>query len=78
MQHMQQLFTNSWAPHRYVPVQSAAEKAHDVKKAAPDKKKAAPKKVTAVSVLCSARKVLAVCGVCPVISMPFDTCSGDI
>ena len=36
-----------WAPYGHVNVQSATEKAHDVKKAGEGKKKAAPKKVSA-------------------------------
>lgn len=77
MLRMQRFSTSCWASHGCVAVQSAAEKAHDVKKAAPVKKKAAPKKVMAVSALCLAGKVLVVCGVCPVATMPSDTCSED-
>ena len=43
-----------WAPYGHVNVQSATEKAHDVKKAGEGKKKAAPKKVSAASLHCPA------------------------
>ena len=40
-----------WVPHDDTVVQSATEKAHDVKKAGEGKKKAAPKKVNIVPAL---------------------------
>ena len=48
-QMLQGTLIRCWAPHACVDVQSATEKAHDVKKAGEGKKKAAPKKVGAVS-----------------------------
>lgn len=52
---MQQgIVISCWAPYGRVDVQSASEKAHDVKKAGEGKKKAAPKKVSAASLQCPA------------------------
>ena len=41
-----------WAPYGHINVQSATEKAHDVKKAGEGKKKAVPKKASAASLYC--------------------------
>ena len=58
---MQQgIVPSCWAPYGHVNVQSATEKAHDVKKAGEGKKKAAPKKVSAATLQCPAT-----CSRCP-------------